>query len=136
MKTVAPLVLLVDDFEDIRAMYAEYLTLAGYRVVEASDGRQALARAVELLPNLLVMDLSLPVLDGWATLRELRSDVRTEGIPVIVLTGHARAGYSRRARDAGFASFLTKPCMPAVLWTVVRDVLARAHSSTGKKSAT
>jgi two-component system, cell cycle response regulator DivK len=122
---LAPLLLLVDDFEDIRSMYAEYLALSGYRVVEAGDGRQAVARALALRPDLLVMDLSLPVLDGWATMGTLRSDERTDRIPVIALTGHSKPGYSRRARLAGFDAFLTKPCLPALLLAVVGDVLSR-----------
>lgn len=124
-EVLAPLLLLVDDFEDMRSMYAEYLALSGYRVAEASDGRQAVARALELRPDLLVMDLSLPVLDGWATMGRLRSDERTDRIPVIALTGHAKPGYSRRARRAGFDAFLTKPCLPALLLAVVGDVLSR-----------
>jgi two-component system cell cycle response regulator DivK len=123
-----PLLLVVDDFEDNRAMYAEYLTHAGYRVVEAADGREAVKRARELLPDVVVMDLSLPVMDGWAATRELKGDKRTRGIPVIALTGHALAGHSQGARDAGCDEFLTKPCLPGTLLATVRSILG----DTGK----
>jgi two-component system cell cycle response regulator DivK len=120
----SPLLLVVDDFEDNRAMYAEYLTHAGYRVVEAADGREAVERTRELLPDVVVMDLSLPVMDGWAATRELKSDARTRDIPVIALTGHALAGHSQGAREAGCDEFLAKPCLPATLLATVRDILA------------
>jgi two-component system cell cycle response regulator DivK len=136
MERVAPLLLLVDDFDDARAMYAEYLVLSGYRVEQASDGRQAVTRALALRPDLLVMDLSLPLLDGWATLEELRGDRRTDRIPVIALTGYAKAGYARRARKAGFEAFLTKPCLPALLLAVVGDVLGRIRPGSGRAVAT
>jgi two-component system cell cycle response regulator DivK len=118
------LILVVDDFEDNRAMYAEYLTHAGYRVVEAADGREAVARTRELLPDVVVMDLSLPVMDGWAATRELKSDPRTRDVPVIALTGHALAGHSQGAREAGCDEFLAKPCLPATLLATVQGILA------------
>jgi CheY-like chemotaxis protein len=71
------------------------------------------------------MDLSLPVMDGWAATRELKSDERTRGIPVIALTGRASAGSLRDAREAGCDGFLTKPCLPAALLATVRHVMAR-----------
>lgn len=121
------LVLLVDDLADSRAMYAEYLTRSGYRVVQAADGRQALALARELLPDLVVMDMSLPVLDGWATARQLKSGEQTGVIPVIALTGYTGASHVRRAREVGCDAFLPKPCLPSELLAIVRDLLATAE---------
>ena len=121
----AELVLVVDDFEDNRVMYAEYLRHAGYRVIEAENGREAVDRAREALPDLVVMDLALPVMDGWQATRELKGDERTRVIPVIALTGHAMAGYSKGAREAGCDEFLTKPCLPKTLLERVRLLLAR-----------
>ena len=118
------LILVVDDFEDNRAMYTEYLTHAGYRVAEAADGREAVARTRELLPDVVVMDLSLPVMDGWAATRELKSDPRTRDVPVIALTGHALAGHSHDAKEAGCDEFLAKPCLPATLLQTIRATLA------------
>jgi len=116
------LVLLVDDLEDNRAMYAEYLVQSGYRVVQAADGRQAVVVAQELLPDLVVMDLSLPVLDGCAAIRQLRADDQTASIPVIALTGHAAVGDVQRARAAGCDAFLVKPCLPSALLALIREL--------------
>lgn len=122
------LVLLVDDLDDSRAMYAEYLVRSGYRVVQAADGAQAVTLARDLLPDLVVMDMALPVLDGWAAVRRLKSDEQTRLIPVVALTGHTAASHVRRAREAGCDAFLIKPCLPSALLAVVRDLLAHAHA--------
>lgn len=119
----SPLVLVVDDFEDNRAMYAEYLSYSGYEVQQACDGEEAVRMTQELLPDVVVMDLSLPVLDGWEATRRLKADVRTRSIPVIALTGHALAGHSRGAREAGCDAFLAKPCLPDKLVEKVQELL-------------
>src|SRR3954466_852148 len=95
----AQLILLVDDFQDNREMYAEYLTYSGYRVEEAATGPEALEKAFSLLPDLILMDLSLPGIDGWEATRRLKSDPRTTKIPIIALTGHALAGHTRDAKE-------------------------------------
>src|SRR4249919_1453945 len=87
-----PRVLLVDDYPDAREMYSEYLKFSGFDVVEASNGVEALQRAIENTPDIILMDLSLPVMDGWEATRRLKEDARTSGIPVVALTGHALAG--------------------------------------------
>jgi hypothetical protein len=74
-------VLVVDDYEDNRQMYAELLSYAGFAVIEASNGAEGLATAQTVLPDLIVMDLSLPVMDGWEATRRLKSDARTKHIP-------------------------------------------------------
>jgi CheY-like chemotaxis protein len=119
----APLVLVVDDFQDNREMYAEYLEFSGYRVQVATNGQEALDRAFVEAPDLIVMDLSLPVLDGWEATRRLKADPRTRTVPVIALTGHALAGHSQGAKDAGCDGFLAKPCLPQALAEKVRQVL-------------
>jgi len=91
-----PLVLLVDDFQDNREMYAMYLEHAGMQVAEAGNGHEALDQAFRLLPDLIVMDLSLPGIDGWEATRRLKADERTKKIPVVALTSHASRG-TRRA---------------------------------------
>jgi CheY-like chemotaxis protein len=118
------LVLLVDDLEDSRAMYAEYLARSGCRVVEAGDGRRAIAVAHERLPDVVVIDLSLPVVDGCAAIRLLKGDGETASIPVIVLTGHATLRDAKRAKDAGCDAFLVKPCLPSALLALVRKLTA------------
>ena len=119
-----PLILIVDDFQDNREMYAEYLGFSGFRVAEAGDGHEALDKAFTLLPDLIVMDLSLPGIDGWEATRRLKSDPRSRGIPVIALTGHALSGNQRGALEAGCDAFVTKPCLPDALVAEVRRMLA------------
>jgi two-component system cell cycle response regulator DivK len=119
----APLILVVDDYQDAREMYAEYLQFSGFRVAEASNGNEALERAFALKPDLILMDLSLPGMDGWEATRQLKSDERTQHIPVVALTGHALAGASDGARRAGCDSFVTKPCLPDDLVVEVRRML-------------
>lgn len=124
MTAAAPLILVVDDFLDNRQMYAEYLAFSGLRVEEAENGHEALEKAFEMLPDLIVMDLSLPGIDGWEATRRLKADPRTKRIPVIALTGHALAGHSKGAMDAGCDAFITKPCLPERLLEEVRKTLA------------
>jgi two-component system cell cycle response regulator DivK len=130
----APMVLIVDDFDDNRQMYAEYLKYCGFRVAEAADGAEAVTTAIALLPDVVVMDLSLPVLDGWEATRRLKGDARTRHIPVVALTGHALEGHSQGAREAGCDAFLAKPCLPEkLLETVERMLPARAEGRTAEK---
>lgn len=119
-----PLVLVVDDFADNREMYSEYLTYSGYDVIEAKNGKEALEAAQARAPDIIIMDLSLPVMDGWEATRRLKADDRTRRIPVVALTGHALAGHSQGAREAGCDSFLAKPCLPDQLVAEIKRMLA------------
>ena len=119
-----PLVLLVDDFQDNREMYAMYLEHAGMQVAEAGNGHEALDQAFRLLPDLIVMDLSLPGIDGWEATRRLKVDELTKKIPVVALSSHALEGYSQVAWEAGCDAFVTKPCLPEQLLSEIRKVLA------------
>ena len=119
----APLILVVDDYQDAREMYAEYLQFSGFRVAEARNGNEAVDQAFALGPDLILMDLSLPGMDGWEATRRLKADERTRHIPVVALTGHALAGASEGARKAGCDSFVTKPCLPDDLVVDVRRML-------------
>lgn len=121
-----PLVLLIDDYEDAREMYGFYLTKQGYRVEEAADGHEALDKAVRLLPDVILMDLSLPGIDGWELARMLKRDSRTTAIPIIALTAHALNGEEQRARGAGCDAFVTKPCLPQTLASELARVLQDA----------
>ena len=136
MKTPAirPRVLLVDDYPDAREMYSEYLQFSGFDVVEAGNGMEALQRAVETAPDIILMDLSLPVMDGWEATRRLKADPRTAQIPVVALTGHALAGISEGAKKAGCDAFVTKPCLPDELVKEIRKVLDNGPTSTAKKT--
>lgn len=128
-----PRVLLVDDYPDAREMYSEYLKFTGFEVIEASNGMEALQRAIEMCPDIILMDLSLPVMDGWEATRRLKADARTADIPVVALTGHALSGMSEGAQRAGCDAFVTKPCLPEDLVREIRQVLdARADRSAAK----
>jgi CheY-like chemotaxis protein len=118
-------VLIVDDFEDNRAMYAEFLRFSGFVVSEATNGVEAIEMTQSFAPDVVVMDLSLPVLDGWEATRRLKSDARTRHIPIVALTGHALEGHSQGARAAGCDEFLAKPCLPETLLTTVCALLDR-----------
>jgi len=126
-------VLLVDDYPDAREMYSEYLQFAGFDVVEAANGIEALQGAIDHEPDIILMDLSLPVMDGWEATRRLKADDRTKTIPVVALTGHALAGISEGARKAGCDAFVTKPCLPEDLVKEIRKVLDET-STSGKKT--
>jgi CheY-like chemotaxis protein len=129
------LVLLVDDYADNRDIYAQFLLYAGLRVEEAENGHQALEKAFALSPDVIIMDLALPGLDGWEATRRLKSDARTRRIPVIALTGHALAGHSQGALEAGCDLFLTKPCLPERLLEEILALLDRRQpgpAATGR----
>jgi CheY-like chemotaxis protein len=111
----APLVLVVDDVDHGREIFAEYLEFRGFRVATAADGLEALEKAFELRPDVILMDLSLPGIDGWEATRRLKQDDRTRAIPVIALTAHALASAHDRAREVGCNSVVTKPCLPREL---------------------
>ena len=122
----APLILVVDDYQDAREMYAEYLQFSGFRVAEARNGNEAVEQALALKPDLILMDLSLPGMDGWEATRRLKADEATRHIPIVALTGHALAGASEGAKRAGCDSFVTKPCLPDDLVVEVRRMLGTA----------
>ena len=118
-----PLVLVVDDFADAREMYGEYLKFCGFRVAEAQNGVEAIEKAKRLKPDLILMDLSMPVVDGWEATRRLKADASTKGIPVVALTGHAMAGHSESAKSAGCDVVITKPCLPHDLIKEIKKVI-------------
>ncbi len=115
------LILVVDDVADNRDMYAQFLSYKGFQVALAGDGQEGFDKALQLLPDLIVMDLSLPVMDGWEAIRQLKRNQSTKPIPVIALTAHAQEDVAGGAREAGCDGFLTKPCPPDEL---VKKIIA------------
>src|SRR6266542_961038 len=103
-----PLLLIADDDPDLRAAYSEMLALAGYRVCQAHDGREALAEALAQRPDVILMDLDMPEVDGWEATRRIRADLRTHRIPVIALTGYGLRRYRDRSFEAGCSAFFDK----------------------------
>jgi len=122
---VAPLVLIVDDNVDGREMYAIYLDQAGFRTVQAADGEAAIATARRESPAVILMDATMPRLDGWEAARRLKSDAHTKAIPLIMLTAHAFAEHRERAAEVGADAFLAKPVMPDRLAEEIRKILAQ-----------
>lgn len=124
-KTGARRALIVDDYRDAREMYAEFLRFSGFDVVEACNGAEAIQRALETNPDIILMDLSLPIMDGWEATRRLKQDRRTARIPIVALTGRTFA----HDRQADWDAFLTKPCLPEDLVKKIDDVLASTNRS-------
>jgi two-component system, cell cycle response regulator DivK len=121
----AGLVLIVDDSVHTRELYAEYLTFRGLGVLSAPDGEAGLALALAMKPDVIVMDLAMPGLNGITVTQRLKQHPRTRRIPVIVLTGYAFRAIQQGALEAGADVFLTKPCLPEDLERSVRDALGR-----------
>jgi CheY-like chemotaxis protein len=119
-----PLILVVEDQPELRRLYVEQLALSGFDVIEAGNGEDAIAHSSTRVPDVVLMDLSLPVLDGWEATRRIKADVRTAHIPIVALTAHDGAGELQRATRAGCDWFVPKPCPPDALITEVRRVLA------------
>jgi CheY-like chemotaxis protein len=102
-------ILLVEDNEMNRDMLSRRLERKGHTVSVAVDGKEGLDKAKADKPDLILMDMSLPVIDGWEATRQLKADVATQGIPVIALTAHAMASDEQKSREAGCDDFDTKP---------------------------
>ena len=111
--------LVVDDYDDARVMYSEFLAFKGFEVVQAENGLQAIAQATSVLPDLIILDLALPDIDGIEVTRRLKKSPATEGIPIVMLTANAQEGMLDEARKAGCAAVLVKPCTPEELLEVV-----------------
>jgi len=120
-----PLVLIVEDQHDLRLLYVEHLTMSGFDVIEAADGAAALRSTSSQQPDVVLMDLRLPIVDGWEATRRLKADEHTAHIPVVALTAHDGSGELERATRAGCDWFVPKPCPPDALITELRRVLAR-----------
>ena len=124
-----PIVLLVEDDRDGRRMYADWLRQAGFHVEEAHNGLQALERALDSRPHVVVTDLNIPGIDGFELTRRLRLDSRTRDVPVIAVTGYAAfASDPERARRAGCDAVLPKPCSPEDLETTIRELIRERSS--------
>lgn len=116
--------LLVEDNELNRDMLSRRLIRRGYEVVFAQDGEAAVDAAAALAPDLVLMDMSLPVIDGWEATRRIKSDQRLRAIPVIALTAHAMQGDAHRALAAGCDEFETKPVEFERLLAKIEQLLA------------
>ena len=120
------LVLIADDSLHTRTLYSDYLTFRGLGVVSAPDGGSALVMARALRPDVIVMDLAMPGIDGITATRHLKADPRTRNIPVAILTGFGYRAIEQGALESGADLFLTKPCLPEDLEREVLRLIARS----------
>jgi two-component system cell cycle response regulator DivK len=116
-------VLLVEDFEDSRFSLSKLLEIEGYEVLEAGDGAQAVDIAINSKPDLILMDLSLPVIDGLSATKQIRENAAMNSVPIIALSAHDLVDFQMKARDAGCTDYVTKPVDFTVLMTVMAKYL-------------
>jgi two-component system, cell cycle response regulator DivK len=126
-ETAMTKILLVEDNEDNRDMLARRLQRRGYEVVMAPDGQQGVDMARSQAPDIILMDMNLPVLDGWDATRALKGGPDTRSIPVIALTAHAMRGDQEKALQAGCDDYDTKPIEFARLLTKIESLLKTQH---------
>ena len=122
-------ILIVDDYADALDIWAIYLQSMGYRVSTAADGLTAVAKAEELLPDLIVLDLELPGLTGFEAAKRLRTNPDTAQIPLIAATGYSHARQLDLARQSGFDAVVVKPCDPDMLVHEIERLLAASETS-------
>lgn len=121
-----PLVLIVEDIEDNLILIRHLLELGDFRVAEARDGREALAQAQALRPDLILLDISLPEVDGWTVVRTLRRMPEFRATPIVALTAHAMPGDREKTLEAGCDDFLAKPIdVPTFLPTIAKILEAK-----------
>lgn len=116
-------VLIVEDQEDNRRIIRDMLRHAGYQIDEVTTGEDAIAHVAAQRPDLILMDVQLPGLDGYATTRRIRADEDLRGVPVIAVTSFALAGDDQKAREAGCDDYIAKPYSPRMLLQKIKDLL-------------
>ncbi|MFI7126853.1 response regulator transcription factor [Nonomuraea sp. NPDC050153] len=119
-------VLVVDDDEVIRQLIAVNLNLEGFEVATATDGQDCLDRVLDVMPDVITLDVMMPLLDGWTTAQKLRTEEATRHIKVVLITARAQDDDRRRGLGIGVDAYLTKPFDPAELIQVVRDLATAA----------
>jgi DNA-binding response OmpR family regulator len=119
-------VLVVDDDFDARRIYSEYLRSKGWTVTTAADGRKGIEKAIDLKPDVVVLDLAMPRVDGWTVLKQLRESSWTATMPIVVVSAVTDA--RDEAYFAGCDAFLVKPCPPEVVWLQIRAMFRVAAS--------
>jgi CheY-like chemotaxis protein len=127
--------LIVEDYEDAREMYALYLDSVGFEIDLAADGQEAIARVRAKPPDVVVLDIALPKLDGLAVIRVLRGEGSTARVPIITLSASAGPQVSQQAVEAGADLVLEKPCLPEELEAAIRRFVAKRSEDEGSLSA-
>src|SRR5438477_7737492 len=116
-------ILVVEDQEDNRQILRDLLANAGYEMLEAEDGQQALVSIAKQRPDLILMDIQLPVLDGYEATRRIKADPDLKNIPIIVVTSYALSGDDGKAHAAGCGAYVTKPYSPRQLLAKIKEFL-------------
>ncbi|MET0630203.1 MAG: response regulator [Xanthobacteraceae bacterium] len=116
-------ILVVEDQEDNRQILRDLLSNAGYEMIEAEDGQQALTQAAKHKPDLILMDIQLPLLDGYEATRRIKADPALNAIPIIVVTSYALSGDEEKAHAAGCDAYVAKPFSPRALLAKIREYL-------------
>jgi two-component system, cell cycle response regulator DivK len=116
-------ILVVEDQEDLRAILRDLLSTSGYTVIEAVDGAEAVAKAASERPDLVLMDIQLPVLDGHDATRQIKAQPGFAAIPIIAVSSFAMKGDEERARASGCDDYVTKPYSPIQLLRIIRGFL-------------
>jgi len=120
---MSKMILVVEDQEDNRQILRDLLGNAGYAMQEAENGEEALSAVARQRPDLILMDIQLPILDGYEATRRLKADPGTRGIPIIVVTSYALSGDETKARESGCDAYVTKPYSPRALLAKIREFL-------------
>jgi two-component system cell cycle response regulator DivK len=116
-------ILVVEDQEDNRRILRDLLTSVGYAILEADNGEVGVAMATAKRPDLILMDIQLPILDGYEATRRIKANPELRGIPIIVVTSYALSGDETKARAAGCDAYVTKPYSPRELLVIIRKYL-------------
>jgi two-component system, cell cycle response regulator DivK len=116
-------ILVVEDQEDNRQILRDLLASAGYEMSEAENGEDALTEVAKQRPDLILMDIQLPIMDGYEATRRIKSDPKTRAIPIIVVTSYALSGDETKAREAGCDAYVTKPYSPRALLAKIKEFL-------------
>jgi two-component system cell cycle response regulator DivK len=116
-------ILVVEDAEDNRQILRDLLGMAGYDIVEAHDGAQGVAMATEHKPDLILMDIQMPVMDGYEATRQIKANPELKAIPIMAVTSYALSGDEQKTRDAGCDAYIAKPYSPRQMLAKVREIL-------------
>jgi CheY-like chemotaxis protein len=135
MSATGKTVLLVEDNEDNRIVYSTILRHFGYTVIEALNGEEGIAKAHSEKPDLILMDISIPIIDGWEATQVLKHDPATKHIPIIALTAHALASDREKAMEVGCDGYLAKPCEPRAVVAEVQRFLGKPETAPAGQSA-
>ena len=117
-------ILVVEDQEDNRKILRDLLTNKGYKVIEVEDGYQGIQQTLEHHPDLILMDIQLPGIDGYEVIRRIKNDTKISKIPIIAVTSYALSGDSKKAFDAGCDGYVAKPYSPKKLLKMIQETLS------------